>query len=69
MRIRGELYSEKCSHEHITRKGKKWKTKLKFKTKEEAEDYIKKYNINKVAYLCSWCNNWHIGSKDDKNNL
>lgn len=64
--IRNSLYSNKFMHEHFTKKGsKRWKAKLKFETKEQADYYIKKHNLKMMSYLCSYCNNWHIGHKHD----
>lgn len=47
---------------HYTKKRGKIKPKKPYDSLQAAEEFIKKHHlVNYKAYLCPYCNKWHIG--------
>lgn len=63
---RSDCHKHITKREHYTRKNGQWKPKKQFETEEDANNWIKKYKMNKYkAYLCNICGKWHIGKNEN----
>lgn len=52
---------------HWTRKGNSWKSKVEYKSEDEAVEYLKTrpglVAMGYVAYQCPICCKWHVGKE------
>lgn len=56
-------------HWNTKRSGANRKKKQQYETEDDALAFLKKHNLSDdfVAYLCPYCNKWHIGHRQDIN--
>lgn len=53
--------------EHFTRKRRSWKAKVPYETEDAAWEWLNQnprlIALGYTAYLCKFCQKWHIGRK------